>query len=131
MRGVDTNVLVRFVTRDDPDQFRRADALLARAAASGEAMFVDAVVACEVVWVLRSAYGHARDEVSRVLDALLETPEVVMEDADLARRALAGYAAGKGDFADLFIGWRNRRRGCETTFTFERRLRAKDLFTTL
>ena len=131
MRGVDTNVVVRLVTQDDPKQARRVDGLLAECAERDEKLHVTAVVLCEIAWVLRSAYRHARDEIARVLDALLETPEFVVQDADLARRALADYRAGHADFADHLIGHANAAARCSTTLTLDSALEDDALFTLL
>lgn len=120
MRGLDTNVIVRYVTQDDREQSRRADAVFTGAASSGDKLFINAIVLCELVWVLRSAYNEPRDRIVPVIEALVETPEVVVEDADLARRALADWQRGQGDFADCFIARRNQRSGCSTTLSFDK-----------
>ena len=100
-------------------------------AAAGDKLFVNAIVLCELVWVLRSAYGHTRKAVCAVLEALLESPEFVIEDADLARKALKEYASGTGDFADALIAHRNQRSGCELTWTFDKNLKQHRLFSML
>lgn len=128
MIGLDTNVLVRFVTQDEPRQSRRAVELIRTAAESGEPLYVSTIVLCELVWVLRGAYRHSRPEIARVLDAVIETPEWVIEDRDLARLALADYGAGIGDFADMLLGYRNRSSGCGVTVTFDRPLERSSLF---
>ena len=127
-RGLDTNVIVRYVTQDDRKQSQRANAVFAAAASSGEKLFVNAIVLCELVWVLRSAYGEPRERIVPVLAGLLETPEVVVEDADLARRALDDWRSGIGDFADCFIARRNQRAGCQTTLSFDKALTRNALF---
>ena len=128
MQGTDTKVLVRFVTQDDAAQASQVDKLIARTVKAGDKLFSHAVVFCELVWVLRSAYGYARDDIAPVLEAFLDTPEFVVEDADLARRAVAEYSAGGADMADYFIGRRNERSGCDTTFTFDGNLKGNALF---
>ena len=128
MRGLDTNVIVRYVTQDDREQFRRADAVFTAAASSGDKLFINAIVMCELVWVLRSAYGEPRRRIVPVIEALLETPEVVVEDADLARRALVDWQGGQGDFSDCFIARRNQRSGCQTTLSFDKALARSALF---
>jgi predicted nucleic-acid-binding protein len=130
MHGVDTNVLVRFVTQDDAEQARRVDDLIAASVAESERLFISVIVFCELVWVLRSAYGHSRGEIAPVLRAFLETPEFVVEDADAARQAVADYAEGGADLADYLLGRKNRRLGCDTTFTFDQRPEG-DLFSQL
>jgi predicted nucleic-acid-binding protein len=128
IRGLDTNVVIRYVTADDAAQFRRADAVFAAAAASGDKLFINAIVMCELVWVLRSAYRESRERIVPVIEALLETPEVVIEDADLARRALVDWQGGEGDFTDCFIARRNERFGCATTLSFDKGLAKSALF---
>jgi len=128
MHGLDTNVIVRYVTQDDRKQFRRADAVFTEAASSGDKLFVNAIVLCELVWVLRGAYREPRERIIPVIEALLETPEVVVEDADLARRALADWQGGRGDFANCFIARRNQRSGCQTTLSFDKALAKSTLF---
>ena len=130
MRGIDTNVIVRLVTKDDAAQWKRAHDVVAGAAASSEKLFVDAIALCETVWVLKTAYREPRERIVSVLQALLETPEVVVEDADLARRATEDYAR-KGDFADHFMARRNRRSGCATTLTFDESLAGAEAVTLL
>jgi len=128
MQGLDTNVIVRYVTQDNREQFRRADAVFTAAASTGDKLFINAIVLCELVWVLRSAYKETRERIAPVIEALLETPEVVVEDADLARRALADWQRGIGDFADGFISRRNQRSGCQTTLSFDKALARNALF---
>ena len=129
MRGLDTNVIVRYVTQDHRQQSRRADAVFAAAASSGDKLFINAIVLCELVWVLRSAYGEPRARIVPVIEGLVETPEVVVEDADLARHALADWQEGRGDFADCFIARRNQRSGCQTTLSFDKAPTRSGLFT--
>lgn len=131
VRGVDTNVLVRFLTQDDPEQVRRANAFFTRIEKAGETAYVNTVVLCELAWVLRSLYGLKREEISGALDKLLDTARLEIEDRSVVHRAIALYGAGAGDFADYVIGLRNRLAGCQDTLTFDRRLAGSDLFTTL
>jgi predicted nucleic-acid-binding protein len=131
MRGVDTNVLVRFLTQDDPEQARRVDSFFARLERAGESAHVSAVVLCELAWVLRSLYGLKREEIQRALETLLEADRLEIEARGIVHRAVALYGGGSGDFADYMIGLRNRQAGCQDTVTLDRRLGQSDLFTLL
>ena len=131
MRGLDTSVLVRYLTQDDPAQARKANAVIAETVARGEQCSINAIVLCELVWVLQAAYGIDRDTVAMALDRVLDTAQFVIEDKDLVRRALEEYRRGPGDFSDYLIGWRNRQAGCSDTATFDRSLRKSGLFTVL
>lgn len=65
------------------------------------------------------------------LERLLDTAQLVVEHADVVRKALDDYTRGAGDFADYVIGWRNRESGCAETVTFDRALRRSRLFRVL
>jgi predicted nucleic-acid-binding protein len=131
MRGLDTNVIVRYFTQDDPVQSRKANALIEEASAEGVKCFIDAIVLCELVWVLRAAYGYEKKKIVSVLEKLLSTVEFSIGRKDIAFRAFEEYRQGSGDFADYLIGSRNRNEGCETTFSFDQSLRDCELFRVL
>jgi predicted nucleic-acid-binding protein len=131
MRGLDTNVLVRYLTQDDPVQSRKVNTVIAEAVDRGEQCSISAIVLCELVWVLREAYRLDKPTVAATLEKVLDTAQLVVEQADLARRALDDYRRGRGDFADYLIGWRNRQAGCSDTVTFDRALGRSRLFRVL
>jgi predicted nucleic-acid-binding protein len=131
MKGVDTNVLVRYLTQDDPAQSRRANAIIDEALTGGDRVHVDVVVFCELVWVLRAAYGFARAVVADTLTRLLGAAQLSLEDRDLLRQASQLYLDGSGDFADYVLALRNRAAGCDVTLTFDRGLGRSDLFQVL
>ena len=131
MRGLDTNVLVRYLTQDDPEQARKANAVIEETVGDGKRCFIASIVLCELVWVLQAAYGYDKEDVSGALEKMMSTIEFSIEDKDLALRALDDYLKGSADFADYLIGWKNRKSGCEMTVTFDRNLKKNDLFTVL
>jgi len=123
MTGLDTNVLVRYLTEDDPIQARRAAAGIGTVVARGGKCFISAIVVCELAWVLRGAYDVSKADLLRTLDRLVATAQFVIGDKDVVRAAIAAYRAGKADFADYVIGAIHQQAGCEVTVTFDRRLR--------
>lgn len=122
MKGLDTNLLVRFLVQDDPDQSARVGELIDECVAAGEAVFLNGVVLCEAVWVLESGYGHGRDVLADVLEKILLTRQFEVEDRDGIWRALEAFRQGEAGFADYLIGERNRACGCDATATFDRAL---------
>jgi len=128
VNGIDTNVLVRYLTDDDPLQSRRAAAWITTMATRGDRCFVSAIVLCEVTWVLRGAYKVSKDDLLRTLDRVLATTQFVVGDKDVVRRAVAAYRTGRADFADYVIGALHREAGCEKTVTCDRRLRGSAEF---
>ena len=131
MRGIDTNVLVRYLAQDNPAQSKAVDELVKVPAPGSETLHVDDVVLCETVWVLRAAYGQNKASITDVLEKVLTTSQFSFDDRDLLTRALADFRNGKGDFADYVIGRRNRRAGCDRTATFDRSLKGSGSFTVL
>ncbi len=131
MIGLDTNVLVRYLTQDDPAQARRANALVADALDRGERCRLDSLVLCELAWVLRGAYSYDKATVLDALERILATAQFDIGDKDLVRRALEDHRLGLGDFADYLIGHRNREAGCASTATFDRRLKSSAVFRVL
>jgi predicted nucleic-acid-binding protein len=79
MLGIDTNVLVRFLVRDEERQFARAQRLLRREAERGEPVFVSHLVLLETEWVLRSRYGLSKAQILGVFSGLLESTELQIE----------------------------------------------------
>jgi len=128
VNALDTNVLVRYLVLDDAEQAERATALVEGTAARGEKLLVVHVVLCELVWVLASAYRRPRTEIARTLSAILRTAQFVVEDVDVARRALARYEDGRGDFADYLVSERARVLGTDQVATFENVLLVEDGF---
>ncbi len=128
MIALDTNVLVRYLMMDDPEQSRRAAAFIDGIADAGDRMYVSHVVLCEVSWVLGRAYRMSKANLVSALSAMARTAQFTVEDPDIAGRALRRYQSGGADFADYLIAERARAAGCERLATFDRKLLAEDGF---
>jgi predicted nucleic-acid-binding protein len=128
MNGVDTNVLIRYLTGDDPEQAARARELMLRVRDTDDQLLVSDIVLCEVVWVLRTAYGLDKPDVVATLDKLLSTRQLEFADRDLVRLALADFRASSADFADCLLGRRNHTRTGSPTWTFDRGTQALSYF---
>lgn len=127
-RGLDTNVLVRYLTQDEPAQARKANAVIEKTLVKGGSCYLSVVVLCELAWVLRGAYRLEKRAVLLALDRILETAGFAIEDRDLVREALEEFRVGRGDVADYVLGARNRAAGCTDTVTFDRSLKGSGLF---
>ena len=119
MIGLDTNVLVRFLVQDDPDQSRLARDLISRCTAEAPG-FICREVLVELVWVLERAYHFPRADVAHALDGILEAEELIVEASEDAATAAWRYRGESAGFADLMIAAAARRAGCETLVTFDR-----------
>ena len=119
MVGIDTNVLLRFLVRDDEAQFEKARRLIKREVGAGKSVFVSLLVLLESEWVLRSRYGLQKTEIIEAISALLDATEVRFEDEPAIEEALFIWKDVAAEFADCLIGARNRRLGCRATATFD------------
>ena len=128
MIGLDTNVLVRYLVEDDEQQAAKAAALIEDAVQRGEKLFVASIVLCQVVWVLKVAYGRTRGDITKALGAILRTAQFVIHDIESAYRALVCYESGPGDFADYLIAEKAVEAGCEKLATFDKKLLKDDRF---
>ena len=118
MIGLDTNVLVRYVTQDDPVQSAKASELI-ESLTTVSPGFVSLVSILELVWVLQSCYQSAKSDVVMVLETLLRTRELTVEHAEIIWQALRKFVANKADFADCLIERCAHAAGCEYTATFD------------
>ena len=114
VRAIDTNVVVRFLTGDDPAQHKRASKLI-----DAGGIFIATSVLLEAEWVLRSAYGFPAARIVEALRGLAGLRGVTLEDAALAAQALDWAEQGL-DFADaLHLG---RAQDCTAFVSFDRKL---------
>jgi predicted nucleic-acid-binding protein len=128
MIGLDTNILVRYLTQDDPDQSRKAADEIEKGLSAGSMFFVADIVLCELVWVLEAAYGYDRQEIVPVLESILRIRQFQFENKELLWKSLADYRTKKGDFADHLIGQAGHKAGCLETLTFDIGLKNNPLF---
>jgi predicted nucleic-acid-binding protein len=119
MSGIDTNVLVRFLVRDDLAQFEKARNLIHEEVSAGNRVVINQLVLLETEWVLRSRYSLTKQQVMETISALLDAPDVQFEDEPAVEEALYVWRDTRADFADCLIGARNRRLGCRATASLD------------
>jgi predicted nucleic-acid-binding protein len=119
MLGIDTNVLVRYLTRDDQPQYDKARRLIDRGINNGEPVLVSLLVLMETEWVLRSRYKLPKPDMVATFSALLNTADLAFEDEPSIERAVYSWKDSAADFADCLIEAHNRQLGCRATATFD------------
>lgn len=129
MIGLDSNVLVRYLTQDDPGQSKKANQLVEDALRAGEMLYLNHVVVCELNWVLTRAYGYGRPQLADAVDKILSAAQFEFEDKNSLWRALESFRQSGADFADCLIGVKNAAVGCGATLTFDKRAGALPYFT--
>jgi len=128
MIGLDTNVLARLFVDDDAAQAVAARRFVAGRCTRQNPGFVDHVALCELVWVLTSVHGYGRTDTVSVIEQLLASQDIILEDNEAVRAALRIFATRGIQFADALIGEINRAHGCEATATFDRKAARLDGF---
>ncbi len=121
MIAVDSNVLVRYLVRDDLAQAEAARALL-EGLTPEQPGFICREVVLEVVWVLGRTYRFPRDRIAHVLTELAATENLVIEAVDDVARAAISFQQGGAGFSDLMIAAAAERAGAHPLYTFDRAL---------
>jgi len=121
MIGLDTNILVRYVTQDDPIQSTKAREIVERRLTEEKPGFVSIVAMVETVWVLERAYELTPVEIVRAVERILQTDVLVVEDEQEVFTAMIALKNGQGSFADAVIAALGAKRGCSRTLTFDRK----------
>jgi predicted nucleic-acid-binding protein len=114
--GVDTNVLVRYLIRDDEAQHQVAKELILK----GNVM-LDSSVLLETEWVLRGRYKLKKGQIVTVFDLLLSTSGISFDNETAIEIALHLWKHSVADFADCLLGARYMQGGCEAVVTFDRK----------
>lgn len=120
MIALDTNVLLRFLIRDDEGQARAAAALLQELTVE-EPGYISREVAIELVWTLKNHYGFSRERVATVFNDLIVSAALRLEAASDVARAAQEYRRGGADLADRMIAAAARRAGAVPLYTFDRK----------
>ena len=120
MIGLDTNVLIRYLTQDDPRQARIANDIIDRRLSAERPGFISVVTAAETAWVLRTYFKATKLEAAEAIEGLISQDTVVVESVDDVVQAIEDVRGLNADFADALISALGRRAGCQATLTFDR-----------
>lgn len=128
MIGLDTNILVRFLVRDDPAMAERAERAIRQRCSPEQPGFINHIVLCELAWVLERAYDYRRADVAAVLDALCRATDFRVHEASIVKQTIDLFRTVQTDFADCLIGFLNRAVSCRTTITLDNATPTLDYF---
>lgn len=117
MRAVDTNVLVRLITRDDEEQTQSAEEFIAKGA------WVSHLVLAETSWVLDSVYDRSREGIASAVDMLLNHRHLTVQDQEVVEAAVEKFRRHKRvSFSDVLVVEIARKSGHTPLGTFDRDL---------
>ena len=118
---IDTNLLVRYLTEDDPDKAQLVEALLIKAGKGEIKIVIPSVIIAELIWVLESYYKMEVGEISQLVGSILNTPGIDTQDKNILREALKIYENKGTDFVDAWIVEFARERNIKTIYTFDKK----------
>jgi predicted nucleic-acid-binding protein len=121
MIGLDTNILVRYITQDDAAQSKKATLLIENELSQSNLGFVTLIGLIELTWVLESCYDQDKESLIKVIEGLLTTKQILLERSDLAHLAMKDFKSGNGDFSDAVISRISIDHGCSKILTFDKK----------
>ena len=128
MKAVDTNVLVRFLVRDDENQAQTVYNAFKKAEIDRQSFFVPLLVVLETVWVLDSVYNLSRNKILDAFYDLLLLPILKFEDASTIHRFISVAGKNKIDLPDILIACSAILSGCDRVLTFDKKASTFNFF---
>ncbi len=119
MKGLDTSIMIRYLTQDDPVQSLHANDIIDRSLSPENPGFVSLVTIAEVAWVLRSRYKATRQEIALAIERILAGDSLRVQNEQQVYEAMLALKAGEGSFADALICALGAWAGCSSTLTFD------------
>jgi predicted nucleic-acid-binding protein len=128
MKGVDTNILVRFLVGDDEIQSKKVYKLFKKAESKNNTLFIPLLVVLELIWVLESAYEISREEIVESISDILLMPILEFEHQSAIQQFTHFARNNNYDLSDLIIAYSAKEQGCESVFTFDKKASKSSLF---
>ena len=128
MKALDTNVLIRFLVKDDKQQAQAVYRIFKQSESKAEVFFVSTLVVLETVWVLESVYDSTRQEIIDTIDELLLMPILEFEAQSAIRSFINSARENMTDLSDLLIAHHAKYSGCASVITFDKRAAKLELF---
>jgi len=121
MIGLDTNILVRYLTEDDSVQSAKATEIIEQRLTASNRGFVSIVTMAEIVWVLDRAYGLSDKEITAAIERMLQVEVLLIENEQQVFAAMIALKRGQGAFADALIAELGAKAGCTHTLSFDKK----------
>ena len=128
MKGVDTNILIRFLIGDDEQQAKKVYNIFKKAESEKNELFVSLLVVLELIWVLESVYEISRTEILDSVSELLLMPILKFEHQSALQQFTLSAQGNKYDLSDLLIAHSAKIQGCKTVLTFDKKASKFKLF---
>ncbi len=128
MKGIDTNILVRFLIGDDKVQAEIVYKIFKKAESLKDELFVPLLVILELIWVLESVYEISRKEILDSIYDLLLMPILQFEHQSILQQFIQDAKVNSCDLSDLLIAHSAENKGCCSVLTFDKKASKHTLF---
>jgi len=119
MKGLDTNVVIRYLVQDDPIQSAIATHLIEQECSETERGFICHIVLCEVIWVLKTCYKLPKSNLVEIIQTLLEIRQLSLQEPQVVWESFQIYQYSNADFSDVLLSKVNQLNGCKYTVSFD------------
>jgi predicted nucleic-acid-binding protein len=120
MIGLDTNVLIRYLTQDDPVQSPKAARVVEGDLLESGPGFITVVSMVEIAWVLQKIYRLSDVQLAKDIEKMLQVRSLFIQNEREVHKAMLTLKAGRGSFEDALIGELGLWAGCTSTLTFDK-----------
>ena len=121
MIGLDTNIIIRYLTQDNEIQSKLATKLIEETISIENPGFITLLTLVEISWVLETCYKQNKTDICNVLNEILVTKQLQVEKKESAFLALKQSKTLNADFSDALIFVISDKEGCEKTLTFDKK----------
>lgn len=128
MKGMDTNVIIRYLVQDDEHQSAIATRFIETYCTFEQPCFIGHITLCELAWVLESSYEQSRVQIAEVIEKLLQVGQLEVASPEIVWRAVQDYKKSGADFPDHLLARVNQAAGCESTVTFDKKASKQPAF---
>ena len=119
MIGIDTNILVRYLAQDDPNQAEIATKFIEVTCTKDNLGFINHITLCEMCWVLKRLYKTPKEQLAEIIELLLRTVQLFVQESQVVWMALEEFKTDNADFPDCLIAQINIVNYCSSTVTFD------------
>lgn len=131
MIGLDTNVLIRYLTQDDEEQAAKAADFIEGNLTQENPGFINNIVLVETIWVLESCYEVKKLGLIDIIKKIASTKQFVIQSLEVVLKALQTYETHTIEYADALLGQINKAAQCTSTYTFDKKASKIELFSSL
>lgn len=119
MTFLDTNIILRYLTWDDPKRAKKCESLFKRAVEGKEILYTTTLVIVEIIWALEKAYKLPKNEVITYIQKILNTSNIIIDEKDILLAAIGLYELKKIDFVDAYNAVSMEAKSIESIYSYD------------